>query len=144
MPLKRLFQISGATVGHEEANGANSVETNATQHSPAISFQTLIAESVQSTGKDFTACDEVEKYFHELPSLQNAESDPLNEFWKLNSSRYPCLTLIAYAILSIPATSAPVERIFSNARHLCANLRTRLSDEMLETELLLSNNSHLL
>ena len=44
-------------------------------------------------------------------------------------------TFPALAVLSIPATSAPVERIFSHASFILGRNRHNLSDEKLEEEL---------
>ena len=55
---------------------------------------------------------EVEHYFNSVESL--AESlDPLL-YWQ-NQTEYPLLSSVALDYLSIPASSAPIERVFSTA-----------------------------
>ena len=47
----------------------------------------------------------------------------------------------ALEILSVPASSAPVERMFTKAGKLLSPLRSSLSSEMLEKLLLISMNN---
>ena len=48
----------------------------------------------------------------ESPPHVDEEDDPL-KFWTDNERSYPALCLLAYDLLCIPASSAPVERVFS-------------------------------
>ena len=47
---------------------------------------------------------------------------------------------LAIHVLSIPATSAPVERIFSKAKYILSRQRHNLKDKNLESELLFKVN----
>ena len=60
------------------------------------------------------------------------------QFW-INSS-FP-FSNIALEKLSVPASSAPVERLFSRAGRIMSPLRTQLSAQRLETLLLISMKS---
>ena len=51
---------------------------------------------------------------------------------------------IAVDALSVPATTAPVERVFSRASYILSKKRHNLSNEKLEMELLCKFNSDLL
>jgi len=53
-------------------------------------------------------------------------------WWKHNSKRFPTLAKLAKKILCIPATSAPVERLFSHAGLTIANDRARMLPDMAE------------
>ncbi|KAL0211260.1 hypothetical protein P9112_009558 [Eukaryota sp. TZLM1-RC] len=54
------------------------------------------------------------------------ETDPLG-WWKINSSRFPCLAKAARDYLSIQATSMPSESLFSVAGDIARSRRSRLS-----------------
>jgi len=47
------------------------------------------------------------------------------EFWKENRARWPILYEIAVDVLSCPASTATVERMFSRAGSACSGLRNR-------------------
>ena len=51
---------------------------------------------------------------------------------------------IAVDALSVPATTAPVERVFSRASYILSKIRQNLSNEKLEMKLLCKFNSDLL
>ena len=52
-------------------------------------------------------------------------NDPL-EWWKKRSGVFPKLSEMALRLLSVPATSAPSERIFSMAKQIITDKRNRL------------------
>ena len=56
---------------------------------------------------------EVERYFQSVESAAE-KVDPLT-YWIDQEDQYPLLSAVAVDILAIPATSAPVERVFSTA-----------------------------
>jgi len=73
------------------------------------------------------------KRFRQEPTLpfspdRNVDYCPLR-WWKLNQSRFPHLAKLARRLLAIPATSAPSERIFSQAGITIANDRAALTHE---------------
>ncbi len=64
------------------------------------------------------------------------------DFWMKHKSEFPFLFEVAMTVLSTPATTAPVERIFSQAG-LCDGVKSRrvnLSDKMLESEVMMNIN----
>ena len=65
--------------------------------------------------------------------------DPLS-FWKLKESEYPILAQLTRKIFSVPATSAPVERVFSQAGKILTPLRSRLLPHHFENLLFLKLN----
>jgi hypothetical protein len=57
----------------------------------------------------------------------DGETDVL-EWWKANATTYPRLAAMARDYLAIPATGAPVERVFSGGTDLIQDKRGRLSE----------------
>ena len=62
-------------------------------------------------------------------------------YWKNNSIAYPLLSCLAKKYLSVPATSAPVERAFHTAGNILRQQRCRLLPKNFETLLFLKLNS---
>jgi hypothetical protein len=69
---------------------------------------------------------EIERY-QQLPKL-DPSCDPL-EWWASHSQFFPHLSKIAKSLLSIPATSAASERVFSDGGRVVTDLRNRLKPE---------------
>ena len=85
---------------------------------------------------------EVERYFQTVESVVE-KVDPIT-YWISHEKNYPLLSSVAVDILTIPASSAPIERVFSTAGESTAGKRNRLSDRNLECEILLRRNRHFL
>ena len=85
---------------------------------------------------------EVERYFQTVETAAE-KVDPI-EFWISQEQKYPSLSSLAVDILSIPGSSAPVERIFSIAGEATTGKRNCLFDKNLECEILLRANKHFL
>ena len=67
-------------------------------------------------------------YFSEKPISRDVS--PL-VWWKDNQVCFPNLAKVARTLMSIPATSAPAERIFSTAGLTVTKLRSSLNPDML-------------
>ncbi|GES76109.1 zinc finger BED domain-containing protein 1-like [Rhizophagus clarus] len=83
--------------------------------------------------------DEFQHYIDivELPVLE--EYDPYL-WWSTNKNQYPVLHKLAMKYLSIPATSVPSERLFSDAKNLVTPLRTRLNSSVINQLMFLKRN----
>jgi hAT family C-terminal dimerisation region len=66
-------------------------------------------------------------------------SDPLL-WWKKHGAYFPTLGVMAKYYLSVQATSAPTERIFSAANRIIGAARTNLSPEMAGTLFFVGRN----
>ena len=75
------------------------------------------------------AVNELETYFRE--SCQEMDTYPL-DYWKINYINYPTLANLANKLLSTPATSASVERLFSIAGKVFRPERCSLKDDTFE------------
>ena len=81
---------------------------------------------------------ELTKYMDVVHSVPD-EDDPLS-FWVEHQDTYPNLSSLATDILCVPASSAPVERVFSTAGEATSAKRNRLADKNLEREVLIRKN----
>jgi hypothetical protein len=75
------------------------------------------------------AKDELEEYLAAPPA--KSKTDVL-QWWKANATMYPCLAAMARDYLAIPATSAPVERVFSGGTDLVQPKRGSLSEDAIQ------------
>ena len=72
------------------------------------------------------------------------EANPL-QFWKENTSMYPpAMSKLAKRYLSVPASSGPVERLFSIAGKIFRPERCRLTDTVFENLMFIKCNSYIL
>lgn len=68
--------------------------------------------------------------------ISNKDFNPL-DYWKQNAYRFPILSLLARRYLAIPATSAPIERVFSVSNNIITKSRNRLLPSTVKQLLLL-------
>ena len=140
-----------------KANNGQSDSQSSTQSSPArlqeeegpvkkrqrFSYLSKVIEDKLRQGKEKAAKQppgeqELERYMESMPSLGD-DDDPL-AFWVEQKDFYPLLSALAVDIMSIPGSSAPVERIFSTAGEATTGKRNRLSHNNLEREILIRKN----
>lgn len=79
----------------------------------------------------------VSAYFDDLPYL--APTD-LIQFWSSNRVKFGVLCDIALEYLSIPASTATVERVFSIAGDICDRKRNRMKPETLNMQTMIRFN----
>ena len=84
---------------------------------------------------------EVDAYIN--ASFENVDLN-VEIFWLYNKDKYPHLFKLAKKILTIPATSAPVERLFSKAGYIHRKNRMKLTKLNLERSVLLKANVELM
>ena len=82
--------------------------------------------------------DEISRYV-KLSDIR-VKDDPL-VWWLNNRDNFPTLIQLARKYLSIPTTSVPSERLFSDAGNYISAKRTRLAPELVNKVLFLKRNS---
>lgn len=110
------------------------------------SFKNYKIESEFETPTPKTAINtkEISFFTFELPKKENTELEiylyepiesfsvePL-EYWRRNSFRFKILSKMARDFLAIPATSVPIESVFSKAADLVTKKRNRLSPDSIK------------
>lgn len=68
-------------------------------------------------------------------------SDSPVTYWIHNHSRFPCLSRLAQRYRTVPATSAPVERLFGVAGKIFRPERCRFNDSTFENLMIIKMNS---
>lgn len=79
--------------------------------------------------------DEIDMYLGMDRSRCQVKESPL-EFWRKHQEQFPVLSKIAVECLTMPATSASVERLFSVAKCTSGNYRNQLTIQNVENLLL--------
>ena len=90
--------------------------------------------------RQLTLREQLEQYI----SLDIGEIDSVFVFWSSHEDSLPALAKLARRYLYIPATSAPVERIFSHGGIVMRPHRSSLGEETLSDILLIKCNMDLL
>lgn len=95
------------------------------------------AQTSAANGSSSTAKSEIHTY---LKIVYDRVGENNLDFWHGQMTTMPNLYKLATMILAIPATTAPVERLFSQARYCLGNNRHNLDDKNLERELMIRIN----
>lgn len=83
-------------------------------------------QSTSTVTREKSRKDELEDYLRE-PCIDHIYDDPLQWWRKNGSDKYPRLSILAKEFLSICASSAPCERLFSTGRGIVTYKRARLA-----------------
>ena len=133
--IKQLV-IEKVTVLYNNSSLTTSVESTESPDSPPIPKRSKLFQFMTDTPIATTPIEginvvisKVETYF-DTPCLPE-DSNPL-VYWQSQHSQQPQLAEIACHYLSIPASSGPVERLFSVAGKVFRPDRCRLSDTLFE------------
>lgn len=105
---------------------------------PRIEFFSELIKSSEKDTSNSSADSEVEEYLS-APCIP-LDTCPL-AFWKSHQSKFPVISQLVPRFLCIPASSAPVERLFSVAGKIFRPERCRLSDKTFETLMFVKCNN---
>jgi hypothetical protein len=109
---------------------------------PSVSSLSGSQSKAEETARDVVKRSldaELAKYFsNHYPPLP-LNYDPI-AYWRTSCAEYPVLGKLAIITLTIPASSAGVERLFSMSGLTVTKLRTRLAPERVNKMLLLQRN----
>ncbi|CAG8645813.1 7941_t:CDS:2 [Cetraspora pellucida] len=90
------------------------IDTNQVEYLPSVATDGLLCKlEANSTQADVKEDDDKIMYYVKLKEIK-INDDPL-EWWLKNRSSLPILAQLAHKYLSVPATSVPSERLFSDA-----------------------------
>ena len=70
--------------------------------------------------------------------MENPEN--VFDFWLQKSNEFPTLSRLAFSVFCVPATSAPVELIFSKSGLILRPHRSSMSSDMLAMQVYLKSN----
>ncbi|TRY58760.1 hypothetical protein DNTS_034590, partial [Danionella cerebrum] len=134
-------EVEAAADGDILNSGVNS-DADAATNSPPGKCPRLLAryrahKHLSHTAKDTCISSQIHKYFD---AIQEADTNTCLEFWSANRERFPELHSLAVKVLSIPASSAPVERVFSKGGLIMRPHRARLSHKMVTALVFLKSN----
>ncbi|XP_078138844.1 uncharacterized protein LOC144538503 [Centroberyx gerrardi] len=94
-----------------------------------------------SSGQNSSIVTQISKYFD---VIQDSDIDNALVFWEKYHDRFPQLHMLALKVLSVPASSAPVERVFSRGGIIMRPHRARLGHRMLQSLMFLKCNQTLI
>ncbi|KAJ8337338.1 hypothetical protein SKAU_G00385580 [Synaphobranchus kaupii] len=129
--------------GDTPDSGATAVDP--ASDSPPVKCPRLLsrykAHKKRSSVQDSSIAAQTSKYFD---AIQDTDIDDALVFWTKNHDRFPQLHMLALKALSVPASSAPVERVFSRGGIIMRPHRARLGHKMLQSLIFLKCNQTLL
>lgn len=145
---KSDIQMAASGLAMSDAGSYATTSTAATSSSstPSTSSSSLwmdfdkVVAQCRASRSTCSELLEIRQYVEEAPIDRSA--DPLS-YWKEKEVVFPRLAKLARRHLSMVATSAPSERVFSTTGQLISERRSRLKPENVEKIIFMHNNIHL-
>ena len=132
LPVESARTTATTTIQQSEQSAASTSSEPETGLFAGYKRRRIISPSTSSV------TDQLEQYF-KMCDDDPCDSDCL-EFWSNRRDKLPILYELAVKFLSVPATSAPVERVFSHGGIILRPHRARLGDAMLSDLVFLKCN----
>ena len=104
----------------------------------SVVSERLKERHLSATPTDSPQEEQLQLYLSDMKVPQE-EIDAI-DFWVANKARFPDIAPVALDVLVIPASSTPIERVFSSTGLVTAGRRCRLSAKQLEREILIKKN----
>lgn len=108
------------------ATSSEVVEPPSTKKAKSSLFDEYVNDETESSS---SLPEQINQY---LCTKFNQDTDDYMSFWVRNRNTFDKLYDAALTVLSVPASSAPVERVFSFSGMFCRPHRSRISDSNLE------------
>lgn len=107
--------------------------TTAVRRPSISSFDEMIDSALDNDNEDVTEDDELERWLKEpmWTSDQYKEGCTAVQYWKQLEPKYPNLSQLALDVLTIPASSADCERVFSETGDIMEPQRRKLGSQLL-------------
>lgn len=120
----------------------NNPEESPPEKCPRLLTKYMAHRNRQScTQQNTSALLQVTKY---LETIRDVQTDNALAFWSKNKDKFPQVHVLVTKMLSVPACSAPIERVFSTGGLIMRPHRSRLGHKMLQNLLYLKCNATLL
>jgi len=138
-----LDNMSDDSEEDEEDNGLFSMimeqEQAASQESAVAPGAENVDDKCEAELKKFLSTVPMDRGKKDTTTKKFVHSDPL-DWWKIHETKFPNLGVLARKFLAIQASSAPSERIFSQASLLISDKRTRLDPKIAGKALFVKQN----
>lgn len=138
-----ISEVENLMDSEGEQCGAGATDGDLSSDSPPVKCPRLLtrykAHKKRSSGQGSSIRTQTSKYFDAIQDTDNALL-----FWYKNQDRFPQLHNLALKVLSVPASSAPVESFFSRGGIIMRPHRARLGHRMLQSLMFLKCNQALL
>ncbi len=112
----------------------------------ALQLAMQAARSKRPSGSGMAEVSHEIRMYHDSLSTDSSDAHDAISYWDSHlfarNPAYSILPAIALDVMAIPATTAPVERVFSHAGCVLGLRRLRLTDENLEREVMMRFNRH--
>lgn len=121
--LNQEVQAVASTSNSSHSSESDSDFASSKRKKGMWDFAEEVADASSGNGNHENNIDEVDEYMK--MSRIKKDEDPL-KFWSLHSTKLPILSKLAKSVLSVPASSASVERLFSIAGAIARARRSSL------------------